>query len=109
MPIISTFETLPDEMILHICQYLRNADIPYSFFNLNIRLNTTIYHFTHYLNLTYVTYKQFDSILTNVSPQIISNVYSFFMNGNWTNFLLNKIHPMKLVLNYRYYFQIYIH
>ncbi|CAF3912553.1 unnamed protein product [Rotaria sordida] len=38
----TTFETLPDEIILIACQYLRGADVLYSFYNLNTRLNITI-------------------------------------------------------------------
>ncbi|CAF4377312.1 unnamed protein product, partial [Rotaria magnacalcarata] len=45
---VSTFETLPDEMILHVCQYLRGGEILHSFFNLNSRLNSAITDFCHH-------------------------------------------------------------
>ncbi|CAF1612439.1 unnamed protein product, partial [Rotaria magnacalcarata] len=57
---VSTFETLPDEMILHVCQYLRGGEILHSFFNLNSRLNSAITDFCHHVNLKNLTYKQFN-------------------------------------------------
>ncbi|CAF1122279.1 unnamed protein product [Rotaria sordida] len=53
----TTFETLPDEIILIACQYLRGADVLYSFYNLNTRLNITITGYCRYVNLMTVPYK----------------------------------------------------
>ncbi|CAF1041045.1 unnamed protein product [Rotaria sordida] len=88
---VSTFEMLPDEMILFICQYLRGAEILYSFFNLNSRLNSAITDYCHYVNLKYVTYKQFDFVATQIIPQIGLSVRSFVFNGQWENIMSNKL------------------
>ncbi|CAF1009360.1 unnamed protein product [Rotaria sordida] len=88
---VSTFEMLPDEMILFICQYLRGAEILYSFFNLNSRLNSAITDYCHYVNLKYVTYKQFDFVATQIIPQIGLSIRSFVFNGQWENIMSNKL------------------
>ena len=63
MTAISIFEILPDELILNIGKYLRSADVLYSFFNLNTRLNKAINGCYSHLDLNNVTRAQFDSIL----------------------------------------------
>ncbi|CAF2698248.1 unnamed protein product [Rotaria sp. Silwood2] len=88
---ITTFEMLPDEMILLVCQHLRCAEILYSFFNLNSRLNSTITDFCHYVNLKNVTYKQFDFVATQIIPQIGPSIRSFIFNGQWENIMPNKV------------------
>ncbi|CAF3709211.1 unnamed protein product [Rotaria sp. Silwood1] len=67
---LSTFETLPDEIILVACQYLRGADVLYALFNLNTRLNTTITGYCHYVNLMTVPYQQFNYVVIHVLPCI---------------------------------------
>ncbi|CAF1309307.1 unnamed protein product [Adineta steineri] len=90
---------LPNEMILHICQYLRNTDILYSLFNLNNRFNAIINGFCYNLNLNNTTHKQFNCVLSNILSRIGSNIQSFVLNGNWTSFLSNKIDPIHFHLN----------
>ncbi|CAF3788387.1 unnamed protein product [Rotaria sp. Silwood1] len=68
---LSTFETLPDEIILVACQYLRGADVLYALFNLNTRLNTTITGYCHYVNLMTVPYQQFNYVVIHVLPCIV--------------------------------------
>ena len=87
---VSTFEMLPNEMILLVCQYLRCAEILYSFFNLNSRLNSIITNFCRYVNLKNVTYKQFNFVATQIVPQIGQSIRSFVFNGLWENILFNK-------------------
>ncbi|CAF2071398.1 unnamed protein product [Rotaria magnacalcarata] len=71
---VSTFETLPDEMILHVCQYRRGGEILHSFFNLNSRLNSTITNFCHYVNLTNLTYQQFKNCQFDNSTDSLKKV-----------------------------------
>ncbi|CAF2028148.1 unnamed protein product [Rotaria magnacalcarata] len=86
---VSTFEMLPDEMILHVCQYLRGAEILYSIFNLNSRLNSTITNFCQHVNLQYTTYKQFKLVALEIVPQISGLIRSFVFNARWENFMFN--------------------
>ncbi|CAF3930717.1 unnamed protein product, partial [Rotaria sp. Silwood2] len=76
---------LPDEIILLVCKYLHSAEILYSFFNLNFRLNSTIADFCYHVNIKYVTYKQFDFIMKQIIPQISLLIRSFVINGLWEN------------------------
>jgi hypothetical protein len=87
----SSFEVLPDEIILHICQYLRGADVLYSFYNLNARLNITITGYCRYVNLMAVSYKQFEYAASYVLPQIGSLVQTFVLNGNWETIIDDKL------------------
>ena len=88
---LSSFENLPDEIILHICQYLRGADVLYSFYNLNTRLNITITGYCHYVNLMAVSYKQFEYAASYVLPKIGSLVQTFVLNGNWETIINDRI------------------
>jgi hypothetical protein len=72
---------LPDEIILQICSYLYGADVLYSLFNLNTRLNITITGYCRYVNLQGVTYNRFDHIASHILPQIASSVRSFVFHG----------------------------
>jgi hypothetical protein len=85
------FEILPDEIILHICQYLRGADVFYSFYNLNARLNMAITGYCRYVNLMAVSYKQFEYSVSRVLPQVGSLVRSFVLNGNWETIINEKL------------------
>ncbi|CAF0915965.1 unnamed protein product [Rotaria sordida] len=80
---------LPDEILLSIFQYLREADVLYSFYNLNTRLNTTITGYCRYVNLMAVSYKQFEYAVSYVLPKIGSFVRTFVLNGNWET-IINK-------------------
>jgi hypothetical protein len=83
MNFVTSFESLPDEIILNVCQYLRGADVFYSLYNLNTRLNVSITGYCHYVNLMAVSYQQFEYSVSHVLPQIGSLVRSFVLNGNW--------------------------
>lgn len=87
---ISTFEILPDEVILHVCQYLRSSDVLFSFFNLNTRLNTTITGYCHYVNLMVVSHRQFDYVVSYILPNIGYLVRSFVLNLNWQTIMSSK-------------------
>ena len=97
MPLPSSFELLPDEIILHICQYLRSADILYSLHNLNSRLNVTITGYCRHINLMTVSYKQFEYAVSQVLPQIGSFVRTFVLNGNWETIMSNVLSTMLFI------------
>lgn len=87
----TSFEMLPDEIILSICQYLREADVLYSFYNLNSRLNVTITGYCRHVNLMSVSYKQFEYAVSRVLPKIGNMVRTFVLNGNWETIIDNKL------------------
>lgn len=80
MNAFSTFEILPDEILLKICRYLRIAGVLYSFYNLNHRLNVTITGYCRHLDLCGMTYQQYNSIVSNILPQLAPFVQSFAFN-----------------------------
>jgi hypothetical protein len=90
----SSLEMLPDEILLYICQYLRGADVFYSFYNLNSRLNVTITGYCRYVNLMAVSYKQFEYAVSHVLPRIGSLVRTFVLNGNWETIIHCKIYSV---------------
>lgn len=96
---ISSFEELPDEIILHIHEYLSNADILSAFFNLNQRINRIITQFYRHLNFNGIKYKQLNSILLDILPHIGSHVKTFVLNGNLLNFISKKYHSINFDTN----------
>ncbi|CAM4918709.1 unnamed protein product [Rotaria socialis] len=93
----ASFELFPDEIILCVCQYLREADVLYSLYNLNSRLNTTITGYCRHLNLMAVSYKQFEYAVFHVLPQIGSIVRTFVLNGNWETIINNELSSILFV------------
>ncbi|CAF4535617.1 unnamed protein product [Rotaria sp. Silwood2] len=91
---VSIFEILPEEIRLHVFQYLSCADIVYSFSNLNTRFNATLTHVCNPMNFNSITYQQFDCLMSNILPKIGSNIRSFVVNEHWANFISNKLHPI---------------
>ncbi|CAF1219640.1 unnamed protein product [Adineta ricciae] len=85
------FENLPDEIILYICQYLRGADVLYSFYNLNIRLNTALTGYCRYVNLMRVAYKKLTYVITHVLPCIGQHVRSFCLNIYWESMIPDQL------------------
>ncbi|CAF2629591.1 unnamed protein product [Rotaria sp. Silwood2] len=96
---ISTFDMLPDEMLLHICQYLRCADILYGFYNLNTRLNITIIDFCRHVNITGVQYKQFQYVVLKILPEIGSSIRSIVYHGNWQTVVSDQIRSLLFCSN----------
>jgi hypothetical protein len=90
----SSLEMLPDEILLYICQYLRGADVFYSFYNLNSRLNVTITGYCRYVNLMAVSYKQFEYAVSHVLPRIGSLVQAFVLNSNWETIIDYKLNSV---------------
>ena len=94
MSSLSPFEQLPDEIILHVCQYLRGADILYCFYNLNTRLNSTITDFCHHVNLMNVSHQQFAYAVYDVLPDIGAMVRTFILNANWEIIIGKALHSI---------------
>lgn len=76
----SSFENLPDEMILEIYRYLHCGHVLYSFYNLNSRLNLVITDYCHHVILRRLNYNQFLYIYSNVLPKIGSLIISLTVN-----------------------------
>ena len=55
-----SLEILPDELLLFICSYLKPLDVLQAFSDLNTRLNCAISHYRKCLNLTRISYGQFN-------------------------------------------------
>ncbi|CAF2393856.1 unnamed protein product [Rotaria sp. Silwood2] len=72
----TTFEILPDEIILEICRYLHCSHVLYSFFDLNTRLNKTITSYCQHVWFRRASYKQLLYIYQYILPRIGSSVLS---------------------------------
>lgn len=72
----TTFEILPDEIILEICRYLHCSHVLYSFFDLNSRLNRTITSYNQHVWFRRASYKQLHYIYEYVLPRIGSFIIS---------------------------------
>jgi hypothetical protein len=72
----TTFEILPDEMILEICRYLHCSHVLYSFYDLNSRLNQTITSYCQHVWFRRASYKQLLHIYQYILPRIGSLVMS---------------------------------
>ena len=93
-------ERLPDEVLLQICRYLRGADVFYSFYNLNSRLNTTIAGYCRYINIMSVSHKQFEYSVLHVLPHIGYLVRSFVLNGNWETIVNERLSSVLFSRNF---------
>jgi hypothetical protein len=67
---------LPDEILLEIYKYLLNAQVLYSFYGLNNRLNTCIAGYCHRISLTDLPYDQSDQLCRFILPKIGSQIRS---------------------------------
>ena len=88
----TTFEFLPDEMILEICRYLHCSHVLYSFFDLNSRLNRTIASFCHHVWFRRATYKQLLYIYEHILPRIGSSV---------TSLTIHPLHQASFPISYK--------
>ncbi|CAF3984122.1 unnamed protein product [Rotaria sordida] len=82
-----TFEELPDEILLEICRFLSSTDVLYSLFNLNCRLNRTIFIYRQHVVLRRTSFIQFEYICLNILSKIGSTIRSLCINANWTDLL----------------------
>ena len=74
-------EILPDQIILQVCSYLHGADVLSLLYNLNARLNVTITDYCRHVDLSDVTYQQFNLVLSHILPKIASDIRSFVFHG----------------------------
>lgn len=75
-------EDLPDEILLEICLYLNSFDIYYSFGHLNQRLQSVISEFYFQLDLSQISFDQFQFIC--------SSSFIFFVSQHLTKLTLNN-------------------
>lgn len=87
---LTNFECLPDEMILEICRFLSSTDVLYSLFNLNSRLNKTIFIYRRHVVLRRTSFIEFEYLCLNVLPKIGSTIRSLSINANWTDLLAKR-------------------
>jgi hypothetical protein len=90
IPSSMTFEKLPDEIILDICRFLSSSDILYSLFDLNSRLNSTIFIYRRHVVLRRTSFLEFEYLCLNVLPKIGSTIRSLSINANWTDLLAKR-------------------
>jgi hypothetical protein len=76
----STFEMLPDEILLEVCKYSLCTDILQSFTGLNRRLTRMITQYLHHVSFHKTSISTFDYLCINVLPQIGSHIRSFFID-----------------------------
>jgi len=76
MKSISSFEILPDEILLNVCRYLSTGHVLYALYNLNSRLNVTITGYCRHINLSRLTYPEFNHVGSYIIPQIAPFVQS---------------------------------
>jgi len=80
---MSTFEILPDEILLELCRYLHPYDILYSFTNLNQRLTQTITDFSQQISLTSIlSYDRYLNLFQTILPTIWSNIHQLTIDNS---------------------------
>ncbi|CAF1136777.1 unnamed protein product [Adineta ricciae] len=76
----TTLETLPDEVLLEVCEYLLNVDILYSFFDLNSRMRRMISQYYDSISLHKASIVQSSYLCQTVLPQIGSCIQSLVVD-----------------------------
>lgn len=77
-------ESMPDEILLEIFDYIPGYDIIYSFYNLNQRFNSIIHGIRLYLDLSYVQQKTFLYICHNILPNFSEQIHSIKLSNKQT-------------------------
>lgn len=72
----TTFEVLPDEMILEVCRYLHCSHVLYAFFDLNSRLNQTITYYRQHVWFRRASYQQLVEIYKRIVPRLSTSILS---------------------------------
>jgi len=78
----SSFENLPDEILLLICGYLSQINILDSLLNLNKRLNKTIAFYRQKIFLSHLSFNEFHHLLNNYLVNLAPNVYHLYINNS---------------------------
>lgn len=81
---LSKFETLPDEIILEICHYLRPFDIINGFGQLNWRLNRTISQYRRSADIHHLTLNQYKRWYSHLLPHTADHIRSLVLS-NWNS------------------------
>ncbi|UJR33514.1 hypothetical protein I4U23_020959 [Adineta vaga] len=79
-----TFESMPDEILLDIFDYISGYDLIYSFYNLNRRFNSIIHGIHLYLNLSSVQQKTFLYTCHYILPNFASQIHSIKLSNKQT-------------------------
>lgn len=81
---LSTFERLPDEIILDVCRYLRPLEVIEGFGRLNGRLDRTISQFRRNLDIHHLTLKQYQRWFAHLLPYTARHIVSLVLS-NWNS------------------------
>ncbi|CAF1577538.1 unnamed protein product [Adineta steineri] len=77
-------ESMPDEILLEIFDYIPGCDLIYSFYNLNRRFNSIIHGIRLNLDLSYVQQKTFLYICHYILPEFYQQIYSIKLSNKQT-------------------------
>ena len=77
----TTFEKLPDEILLLICGYLSQVDILDSFLNLNERLNKTIASYRQKIYFSHLSFNEFHHLINDHLVNLAPNIYYLYINN----------------------------
>jgi hypothetical protein len=77
-------ESMPDEILLEIFDYISGYDLIYSFYNLNHRFNSIIHGIHFNLDLSYVQQKTFLYICHYILPNFSQQIHSIKLSNKQT-------------------------
>ncbi|CAF2327139.1 unnamed protein product [Rotaria sp. Silwood2] len=78
------FESMPDEILLEIFDYISSCDLIFSFYNLNQRFNSIIRGIRLYLDLSYIQQKKFLLTCHYILPKFSQQIYSIKLSNKQT-------------------------
>jgi hypothetical protein len=77
-------ESMPDEILLEIFDYISGCDLIFSFYNINQRFNSIIHGIRLYLDLSYVQQKTFLYACHYILPTFHRQIYSINLSNKQT-------------------------
>lgn len=80
-PFKSTFEQLPNELLIHIFEHLSHCDLYHALYDLNLRLNQICHSLKLYLNLT-ARKSAFDNYCKSSQRPLTSQIYSLLLTDD---------------------------
>ncbi len=90
LPMITTFEELPNEVLLLICRYLSSIDTLSAFYGLNSRLSQTISGYYGYVFIGQASYERLTYMCSSIIPKIGLNICSLIVSDEWLG-LVSKV------------------
>ncbi|CAF0993855.1 unnamed protein product [Adineta steineri] len=83
------FESLPNEILLYLFEYLHSTDILRAFFGLNTRLKSLIYkqYSFHSFNFSYKQKNEFNEICQYHIPHLINRIYALKINEHFFTYI----------------------